>query len=70
MTTLRPELLDELLTDYEKPDDLLGEEGLFTRSAGRFFAPHASQTLRSGAGGCLPHLRHRPWARRSAVRRS
>ena len=29
MTTLRPELLDELLTDYEKPEDLLGEEGLF-----------------------------------------
>ena len=29
MTTLRPELLDELLTDYEKPDYLLGEEGLF-----------------------------------------
>ena len=29
MTTLRPELLDELLTEYEKPEDLLGEEGLF-----------------------------------------
>ena len=29
MTTLRPELLDELLTDYERPEDLLGEEGLF-----------------------------------------
>ena len=29
MTTLRPELLDELLTDYEKPEDLPGEEGLF-----------------------------------------
>ena len=29
MTTLSPELLDELLSDYEKPDDLLGEEGLF-----------------------------------------
>ena len=29
MTTLRPEVLDELLTDYEKPEDLLGEEGLF-----------------------------------------
>ena len=29
MTTLRPELLNELLTDYEKPEDLLGEEGLF-----------------------------------------
>ncbi len=27
--TLRPELLDELLTDYEKPEDLLGEERLF-----------------------------------------
>ena len=29
MTTLRPELLDELLSGYEKLDDLLGEEGLF-----------------------------------------
>lgn len=29
MTTPRPELLDELLSGYEKPDDLLGEEGLF-----------------------------------------
>jgi putative transposase len=29
MPTLRPELLDELLADYEKPEDLLGEEGLF-----------------------------------------
>ncbi|MEZ5670118.1 MAG: IS256 family transposase [Alphaproteobacteria bacterium] len=29
MPILRPELLDELLAGYEKPDDLLGEEGLF-----------------------------------------
>ena len=29
MTRLRPELLDELLVDYETPEDLLGEEGLF-----------------------------------------
>ena len=29
MTTLRPELLDELLAEYERPEDLLGEEGLF-----------------------------------------
>lgn len=29
MTTIRAELLDELLADYERPDDLLGEEGLF-----------------------------------------
>lgn len=29
MTTIRPELLDELLAGYERPDDLLGEEGLF-----------------------------------------
>ena len=29
MTTLRPELLDELLADYETPGDLLGDEGLF-----------------------------------------
>ena len=29
MTTLGPELLGELLRDYEKPEDLLGEERLF-----------------------------------------
>ena len=29
MTTLRPELLDELLSDYETPEDLLGDDGLF-----------------------------------------
>lgn len=29
MRTLRPELLDELLADYERSEDLLGEEGLF-----------------------------------------
>ena len=29
MTSLRPELLDELLADYETPDDLLGDDGLF-----------------------------------------
>ncbi len=31
MTTIKPELLDELLAGYEKPEDLLGEEGLFKR---------------------------------------
>jgi putative transposase len=29
MMSIRPELLDELLAGYEKPEDLLGEEGLF-----------------------------------------
>ena len=29
MTTMRPEVLDELLAEYEGPEDLLGEEGLF-----------------------------------------
>lgn len=29
MTTLRPEVLDELLADYETPEDLLGDDGLF-----------------------------------------
>jgi putative transposase len=29
MRTIRPEILDELLSGYEKPADLLGEEGLF-----------------------------------------
>ena len=29
MTTLRPEQLDELLADYQRPEDLLGDDGLF-----------------------------------------
>jgi len=29
MTTIRPEVMDELLTGYERPGNLLGEEGLF-----------------------------------------
>ena len=29
MTALRPELLDELLAEYERPEDLLGDDGLF-----------------------------------------
>jgi|SRR5579872_3339066 len=29
MMSIRPELLDELLAGYEKPEDLLGAEGLF-----------------------------------------
>jgi len=28
MPSIRPELLDELLKDYRKPDDLLGQDGL------------------------------------------
>ena len=28
MKEIRKELLDELLEDYEKPEDLLGDEGL------------------------------------------
>ncbi len=29
MRDIRPELLDELLSGYEKPSDLLGEDGIF-----------------------------------------
>ena len=28
-TTITPELLDQLLANYQKPEDLTGEEGLF-----------------------------------------
>jgi hypothetical protein len=27
MPPIRPELLDELLKDYKKPEDMLGEDG-------------------------------------------
>lgn len=29
MREIRPELLDELLSGYEKPSDLLGADGIF-----------------------------------------
>ena len=29
MTTITSELLDQLLANYEKPEDLTGEDGLF-----------------------------------------
>jgi hypothetical protein len=32
MPPIRPELLDELLKDYKKPDDLLGQDGLLSNS--------------------------------------
>ena len=38
MTRLRPELLDELLADYETPEDLLGEEGFQTTEKRRFWS--------------------------------
>ena len=31
ITTLTPELLDQLLAGYEKPEDLMGDDGLFRR---------------------------------------
>jgi hypothetical protein len=30
MPPIRPELLDELLKDYKKPDDLLGQDDYFS----------------------------------------
>jgi hypothetical protein len=30
-TTITPELLDQLLANYPKPDDLTGDDGLFKR---------------------------------------
>jgi putative transposase len=30
-STITPELLDQLLANYEKPDDLTGDDGLFKR---------------------------------------
>ena len=30
-TTTAPELLDQLLAEYEKPEDLTGADGLFKR---------------------------------------
>ena len=30
-STITPELLDQLLANYEKPEDLTGDDGLFKR---------------------------------------
>ena len=43
MPPIRSELLDELLKDYKKPDDLLGQDGLSNNS------PKLSSSARSTA---------------------
>ena len=55
-TTITPELLDQLLADYRKPEDLLGEEGLFKQLKK---APD-----RAGAGGGADAI---IWATRRAI---
>jgi len=42
-----PELLDELLSDYETPEDLLGDEGLFKQLKKALL----ERALPSGVGG-------------------
>ena len=51
MTTLRPELIDELLADYETPEDLLGEEGLFKQPS---CCSWRSETPACAGSGPLP----------------
>jgi hypothetical protein len=41
MPPIRPELLDELLKDYEKPEDLLGQDGLLQHFTKAFLRPRA-----------------------------
>ncbi len=54
MTQLRDELLDELLADYEVPEDLLGEAGLFKQLKKALLEPalgaELSEHLRCGKG--------------------
>lgn len=49
MKDIRKELLDELLEDYEKPEDLLGEEGLLKS---------LQKALMERAFGPAPDLHH------------
>jgi hypothetical protein len=45
MTTIKPELLDELLSGAASPDDLMGDEGLFRQlkkalgTQGKYLSP-------------------------------
>ena len=57
-TTITPELLDQLLANYEKPEDLTGEDGLFKQlkkalieRIGALLATSISRTLPGRAQG-------------------
>ena len=66
MTTIKPEVLDELLAGVSSPDDLMGDEGLFKqlkkalieRALGAELTP--SSWLREGRSG-------RPGQRRTSA---
>ena len=71
MTTLRPELLDELLAEYERPEDLLGEEGLFRqlkkalleRALGAELSKHLGYEKGDPAGRGSGNSRNGYWAK-------
>src|SRR5580700_1788238 len=42
-TTITPELLDQLLANYEKPEDLTGADGLFKQLKKAMRNPHCEQ---------------------------
>jgi hypothetical protein len=52
MTTIKPEVLDELLSGVSSPEDLMGDAGLFkqlkARPGGPFTAPFYNTTMRCG----------------------
>jgi hypothetical protein len=50
-STITPELLDQLLDNYEKPEDLTGDEGLFKqlKKGKRPCDPTGQRGLRLGA---------------------
>jgi hypothetical protein len=50
-TTITPELLDQLLANYEKPEDLTGDEGLFKQLKKALIERALPSSL----------LRHGPW---------
>lgn len=45
MPPIRPELLDELLKDYQKPEDLLGQDGLLQQLKARFSQSHNNRCV-------------------------
>src|SRR4030081_1589203 len=62
---IKPEHLDELLAGYEKPEDLLGEEGLFKRLKKALLerALGAELTHHLGYEKGDPAQAEAPWAR-------
>jgi hypothetical protein len=61
MPPIRPELLDELLKDYKKPDDLLGQDGLLQQLTKALVERALDGELTHHRVRCFSFLRGERW---------